>query len=239
MKRHIHYKQISPEALEIHRTFSAKDGSQHIATPITIQALLDLNKEMPFKSALEMGAGIGTISYTLLKYTGANVDLYEDNRFCQEELAKNLSGFERRHKILKDYSQKPPQSSYDLFVVDGGSGKGEDGGDMEIVQSLATALDDVKICYIEGGRHTQRTLLRRALSRRFRYRLVEYDYAEVEGQVFKGGLAIYCQPTRSAVVRWVSFIYWEVVEWTPIKNAIVYRLRRLKKWSIIPKQWIL
>lgn len=232
MKKHIRYKQISSEALETYRTFSAKDGSQHIATPITIQALIDLNKEMPIRYVLEMGAGIGTISYTLLKYTDANVDLYEDNHFCQGELAKNLSGFTERCKLLTDYSQKPTRSSYDLFVVDGGSGKGEDGGRMKIVQFLAAALDDVKVCYIEGGRHTQRTLLRRTLSRRFRYRLVEYDYAEAEGQIFKGGLAIHCQPTRSVIIRWINFIYWEVTEWTPIKNAIVYRLQCLKKRSM-------
>lgn len=229
MKKHIHYKEVSAEALDVYHLFSQMEGSEHIATPVTIQAILDMNKEKPFITALEMGAGIGTITYTLLKYTNASVDLYEDNAYCRKALEKNLASFAGRFRIFSDYAIKPPRTAYDLFVVDGGAGKKGDGGTLQAVQFLAGEIQKANIFYIEGNRHLQRTLLRRTLAKKFRYRLVEYDRGIIEGKTFKGGLAIHCTPSAHALVRFLNFLYWELMEWTPIKQAVAYRLKRLKR----------
>jgi len=228
MKKHIRYKKFSPEALSIYDAFSRKEGSQHIATPVTIQALIDIVKKISPKRVLEMGAGIGTLTYTILENSDAYVDAYEDNNFCKNALSQNLSSLVGRYSVLSDYDQQPPCAEYDLFIVDGGSGKHEDGGVMDMVKSFIGAIDKIGVVYIEGGRHIQRSLLRKALTQRFRYRLVEYSKVSIEDQTFKGGLAIYCIPTKSAIIRFINYIYWEINEWTSLKNAIAYRLRRFK-----------
>jgi len=225
MKKNIKYKKFSEEALGIYDSFSKKEGSQHIATPVTIQALLDITKKVSPEYALEMGSGIGTLTYTILKNTQASVDVYEDNDFCKNALSQNLASFAGRYFVVSDYNQKPPHTNYDLFIVDGGSGKNEDGGVMKIVQSLIGAAENVGVVYIEGGRHVQRALLRKTLSKRFIYRLVEYKSVSLNGRDFKGGLAIYCTSRKNPIIRFINYIYWEITEWTSLKNAITYRLR--------------
>jgi hypothetical protein len=228
MMRHVRYTQFSPESRAAFELFSKKEGAQYIATPVTLEAMLDMDRDSRMARVLEMGAGIGTITYTLLKYTNAHVDTYEDNEFCKAALKTNLTGFEDRYTLLTDYKIDPPARVYDLVVIDGGGGKGEDGGTMPIVQKIAAHID-ARTYYIEGGRHQQRTLLRRELAKRFVYRLVQYDYATYMGVSYKGGLAIVCMPASSALLRKLNFYYWELIEWTPVKYAIQYRWGQFKK----------
>lgn len=227
MIRHVRYQSISPGAREIYAHFLAQEGSQYIATPVTIQAILDFNTAASLSRVLEMGAGIGTLTYAVAKYTQAHIDTYEDNVFCIEALTKHLAGLESSYTLMTDYAVTPPVRTYDLVLIDGGGGKGEDGGTMPIVQKIARAVD-ARIFYIEGGRHQQRVLLRRALAERYVYSLTQYDGVLIDGVWQKGGVAIHCRPMRNALVRTLSFYYWELMEWTPVQNALMYRLRKLR-----------
>lgn len=229
MKKRICYKAFKSRTLDIYNSFSQKEGAQHIATPVTIQALIDITNKVPTKHVLEIGAGIGTLTYTLLKHTDAYVDTYEDNIFCRNALSQNISDFSGRYTVLSDYSKKPPRNKYDLIIVDGGSGKHGDGGKMKVVEEVISYLEDVKIVYIEGGRHIQRALLRKALSGRFRYKLIEYKEVEIDGNFFKGGLAIYCTPESNALARSVNYFYWGILDWNSFKNAVMYRINHLKR----------
>ena len=111
--------KISEEAINIYRAFKQKEGSEQIAGPITIQVILNICQNNP-KRILEMGGGIGTISYTLLKNSDAFVDIYEVDDFCLNKLKENLSGLEGRYQIIENYRILPPQREYDLIIVDGG-----------------------------------------------------------------------------------------------------------------------
>ena len=79
-------KEIRSEALGIHRLFAAKAGAEHISSPIGLHVLLNICEEIKPKHVLEIGAGIGTLSYSRLKYTDAQVDMFDENAFCQGQL---------------------------------------------------------------------------------------------------------------------------------------------------------
>ena len=107
---------IRPEALEIHRLFAAKAGAEHISSPVGLHVLLNICDETRPKRVLEIGAGIGTLSFALLKYTNAQVDMIEDNAFCLGQLKKNLVDFDTaRYTLSTDYQHFIlPIQAYDL-----------------------------------------------------------------------------------------------------------------------------
>lgn len=222
--------EISSETWEIFRKFGAQIGSEHIASPVTIEALSRLCREHKPRRILEMGGGIGTISYILLKYSDAFLDVYEDNEFCLSKLRENLVPFEGRYQIIQNYRISPPVQDYDLMVVDGGSGKAWDGGYPLAVWFFILFLKSVKIVYVEGFRRLQRIRARRALSHRYVYKLTRYDTMILEGKRLHGGLKIDCIPSRSRILRWINFLFWEIVEWTAIRNFFWYRFSLLRRF---------
>lgn len=228
MKIKVKFKSIEGEALEIYNTFHMKEGSEFIATPVTIQALIDISKKTSIKNVLEMGSGIGTISYTLLKYTDAHIDLYEDNEYCQNALKKNLEQFEGRYTLLPNYKIHPPRKRYDLFIVDGGNGKRHDGGAIDAIDSLLNFIDDISIVYVEGHRYTQRARLRKILSRRYIYSLVEYDSVLVDNGEFKGELTVYCKKSNNSYAKKINYIYWSILEPKFFKNAFLFKIKNVK-----------
>lgn len=218
---------ISQSAQQLHKKFLSMKGSEYIATPVSIQAILDIVQKKKPKRVLEMGAGIGTLSYTILATSKeVEVDLYEDNEFCQTALKNNLEDFSGRFTLIPDYKTLPPHKEYDLFLVDGGNGKSHDGGSLNVVQKFVQQLTaKPMVCYVEGNRFSQRTLLRRALSDRFVYRQIQFYATYLNGEHYKGGVAIYCKPSNNWFLRTCNFWYWEVREWEPIKRAFAYRVQ--------------
>ena len=199
------------KAVDIYNSFKNKEGSEHIATPISIDALLRLNP----KTVLEMGGGIGTLTYALTSL-GAEVDVYEDNEYCQVQLEKNVTG----HNLLKSYDILPSKKEYDLLIVDGASGKKHDGGSVDAVEKILNSVDTVRSVYIEGGRNVQRTRVRKILKNKYTYTLTNFT-----GDM-KGGLLIRCRKSKNTVFRWANYIFWELIEWTAIKNFILYRVKK-------------
>lgn len=73
---------------KIHENFKQKPGSETIAGLETLENISEMVKKEEIKNVLELGSGIGTISYCILVNSGANLDLYEPNEFCIGELPK-------------------------------------------------------------------------------------------------------------------------------------------------------
>ena len=174
-----------------------------------------------------MGGGLGTISYTILKYSQALVDIYEENEYCQGRLREVLAPYEGRYRIIPDYRILPPRTTYDLLIVDGSSGKGGDGGFRKAVWHYLHYLDLVKIVVFEGYRFVQRIWARRALRAKYLYRLTRYADQEFEGRMLMGGLRIDCRPEKSWLVRLANYWFWEIVEEHLFRFAFHYRLKRL------------
>src|SRR3989344_9025597 len=217
--RKIKFKNFSQQTLDIYRQFKQQSGSEHIAKPTTIEALLQVCREENPKRILEMGGGIGTISYLLLKNSQAVVDIYEDNDFCLGKLAEKLSEFQGgRYNIINNYHTLPPVKDYDLMIVDGGSGRKDDGGYKTAVSDILSYLDSVKTVYVEGQRHVQRTLIFKTLVKKYIYKLVRYDRIIFEGKKLSGGLKIKCRKNNFGLLRFLNLVFWSLVEWYPVKN---------------------
>ena len=224
----IRIEKLSNQAVEIYQKFQQQTGSERIATPVNLEALLRLCREIKPQRILELGGGIGTISYTLLNNSEAALDIYEDNEFCQKKLRENLAPFMGRFQILETYRLLPPSREYDLIVVDGGNGKSWDGGFNQAIWFYLHYLKSVKTIYVEGYRRLQRFWARNALRHRYLYNLVQYDKMDWEGISWKGGLLMECRPSSSAIFRFLNFVYWELIEWYSIKNFLEYRWGRFK-----------
>jgi len=239
--RKIKIKNFSQEALGIYDKFKVQVGSDSIAKPVSIQVMFDFCRQNNPSRILEMGGGIGTLSYALLKHSQAAVDIYEPDDFCLQKLKENLATFEGRYRLIEDYRILPPQREYDLVVVDGGNPskerpRGEKYGYFEAVWFFLLYLKSVKHVYVEGHRHLQRLLARKALRVNYLYKSISYDDIIIGGEQLNGGLMIVCRPSSSRLLKFLNFLFWEIVGWTTIKNFFYYKLKRIKKLFINKKR---
>ncbi|TSC63113.1 MAG: hypothetical protein G01um101448_98 [Parcubacteria group bacterium Gr01-1014_48] len=185
LTKDISEKQFEEDAMEIYEAFKEKEGSEHIATPLSICAVLKLAAKS--ENVLEIGAGIGTLSYAILAHSRAALTTYEDNFFCIEQLKKNLQMFDGRFKLLTSYMQMPSSRHFDLVIVDGANGQNHDGGYKRFIHDLFSGVYP-KIVYIEGVRRPQRRMIRETLRGRYALWVKKILY---RGE-YKGGTLYYC-----------------------------------------------
>ena len=141
----IQIKDFSPEVLAVNKRFKEQSGSEDIASLCSTQALFNILQSDKPKTILEFGGGIGTLSYLCLKYSDAEIDIYEDNDFCINALKQNLKEFEGRYTLLTDYANLYlPHKSYDLIIGDGGP--------YNLVEALVKNTQGIKRIFFEGGR---------------------------------------------------------------------------------------
>ena len=230
--RKIELNDFDPDAIAVYERFRGLPRAEHIAKPATLHVLARLCRRERLERVLELGGGLGTISYLLLKGSPARLDVYEHDPYFAGKLAENLREFSGRFQILNDYRLLPPLRDYDLVVVDGGQArKGEDDpshGFNESVWHYLSYLKNVRFVYVEGHRHIQRTWVRKALARRYRYSLERHADTQYQGEVLNGGVLIACRPSNSRLGKLLNYLFWEVVEWQTVRNFFVYRFRRIK-----------
>ena len=219
IKKHI-YRTLSEDALEVYRVFSTKEGAQHIAKPPSIQAVTEIIRWHKPKTILEVGGGIGALSFVCLKHSEANVDIFEDNIFCIGELRKNLRDFDGRYTIHSDYSNYSlPHLAYDLVIFDGGT--------YELINQLTRSLTDMRLTFFEGNRIQDRAVFRKALKENYVFTVREY--IDSSGK-YKGGHEIRCKKSKSKFLREILYRYWEVIYYIRevVWNALNRRVARLK-----------
>ena len=222
-------ENFKPQTMDIYHKFEKQSGSDNIGGLMAIQNLIEICHKINPQRILEMGGGIGALSYTLLKYSQAKVDIYEQNNFCIARLKENLAEFKGRYNIIRDYRILPPHRNYDLMIVDGGAGKGQDKGFFQAVWHYLSYIQSIKIVYIEGFRRLQRIWTRKALRRKYVYKITNYDNIIYKGQNLHGGSKIECRPSESRILRLINFLFWEIAEGTTIRYFFSYRLKRIKK----------
>ncbi|MBL7045401.1 MAG: hypothetical protein ISR98_02265, partial [Parcubacteria group bacterium] len=160
----------------IYKLFKQKAGSERIATPLSINKIVELSKES--KKTLELGGGIGTLSYAVLNSSDGELEIYEDNVFCIQQLLENLKEYSGKFTLHR-YTEKPHYIDYDLVIVDG--------GDLDFTNELFELIN-VRVVYIEGIRRLQRKIIREQLSKRF---AISVEHVNTDG-VFKGGTVYRC-----------------------------------------------
>lgn len=198
---------MQPE--EIYNRFKKQDGSDATSGITTLKAVIDFCRKYNPQTVLELGGGIGTLSYAVLKNCSGILDVYEHNGFCRDALGKNLQEFRRRITVLSDYLSLPPRREYDLIIVDGGKGGeafgGTDGGFSQAIAAYINSLSSVKTIFIEGQRKSQRFWATEALRTRFLY--TPRKYPDPTGGK-KGALRLDCVPCAQEYKRLLSHYYW-------------------------------
>ena len=146
-----------PSSEQIHALFSNQVGAYAIATPININAVIAFCVSRKPKRVLELGGGIGTLTYCVLNYSEAVVEVYEENAFCKEKLIQNLNKWPDRVVIKESYVQVPNFADYDLVLIDGPDPETIKERDSVTLQVLG-GLRNVGSFFIEGSRYSQRRL---------------------------------------------------------------------------------
>ena len=148
-------------ATAIHARFAAMAGSEYIASERAISGLMRWLRRTRPASVLEVGAGIGTLSFTILVAagsrpgsTGLRFVALEDDDFCRRSLIENLGDLKAGVELLRDVSELPAGELFDLVVIDGG--RIDEPAYFDRVASGGTV-------FFEGWRLKQRRLLEDAL----------------------------------------------------------------------------
>ncbi|MGB7201858.1 MAG: SAM-dependent methyltransferase [Pyrinomonadaceae bacterium] len=149
---------------KIRGSFSHKEGSQHIAMRTAVSGLMRLLKREEPKSILEIGAGIGTLTYTTIQTLARHgIEDYrymcvENNEYCKQRLEENLQAMMARITMVDGVQFLPSvPESFDFMILDGG-----DHDD----PSLFARLSDGATVFIEGGRAKQAAVLQTVLGDR-------------------------------------------------------------------------
>jgi hypothetical protein len=142
-------------ALHTHSLFSAKEGSEHIASFNALRGVIHHVRRRKLKKILELGIGIGTIPYALrearLRHEIThNFDYYgtEADLFCIQAFKDNVpdyTDFVNHIQTLEDVSASG-QEPFDFVIVDG-----RESG----LEKLLDMLAKRGVIFVEGGRSTQ------------------------------------------------------------------------------------
>jgi len=157
------------ESQEIWRKFvslpgAVVDGNVGIASECSIRGIIEVIAHKKPNCILELGSGIGTMTYAVLKTCGhfrssaGFPEFYtiENHPFCLSQMAINLQEFEGRYHVLN--SALPLRESgmeFDFIIVDGGGDHPSDMGGM----SLEGLVGEGAVVMFEGSRKAQRDQL--------------------------------------------------------------------------------
>ncbi|MCG8561043.1 MAG: hypothetical protein MI824_14690 [Hyphomicrobiales bacterium] len=143
-------------AQDVHKRFSRKIGSAHIATQFALRHLSSVLRTTEIRSVLEFGAGIGNISYFLLRNLPGNVKIEctEHSDFCRAQLLHNIPSEFYERLIIHETKTPTLKKQFDLVIVDGSLSRD------------AHFLGDGSICFVEGSRNVARDMIQHSLAER-------------------------------------------------------------------------
>lgn len=155
-----------PNSMEIWKRFLRLPGARcgsviGIASERAIATLIALVQQRRPKRILELGAGIGTLTTTILEAAreaglsgqpGFRFYTIESHPFCLEQLNNNLKAFGGGYRLVQSINAVPRDCLFDLIVVDGGGDLPNDLG----VIDFSSRLAQHGVILLEGGRGFQR-----------------------------------------------------------------------------------
>jgi protein-L-isoaspartate O-methyltransferase len=143
----------------VRRPGAAVDGEVGIASMHAIGGLLRLIRRKRPARVLEIGSGIGTLTYAIAASQSRDVPergrifyTVENHPFCIAEMEKNLAGLDELYTRVGSVGEIPGDLRFDLIVVDGGGDLPNDMGVMRFADRLAKG----GVIFVEGGRGFQR-----------------------------------------------------------------------------------
>lgn len=177
--------------------FSKAEGNQHIASLFALKKVLDIVQFEKPKEILEVGLGIGSISYSILKFLNdksikIRYDGTEKNEFCLAQLKINLEEVYDQIKIYGDLDDVGVNSrKYDFIIIDGSD---------DAITKIKDLIAKTGVLFIEGDRVIQVDVLRKLFPKhKFAHIVSNYkepDYGPFgDGMWSGGGKLIYVNPT--------------------------------------------
>ena len=156
-------------ARSVGNEFRPKPGSEYIASDFALAHLSAVLNAIRPDSVLEFGAGIGTITYFLMKHPVSigHLTTIENHPFCLAQFAANIPAeFEDRYELVNEIGDVAPGARrYDLVIVDHTVGK-----------EGCALFEQGVVCFVEGARGKTRQLFNAELGERgLRCDLTNYD----------------------------------------------------------------
>ena len=208
--------------IETYKYFSNLEGNQHIASEFALKKIIDIVKNYNVKNVLELGLGIGSISYGILefsmeydkhiKYIGT-----ESNGFCLEVLPKYLKNKYDKIQIFGELNEVPDDEKFDLIIIDGKD---------ENLIKIKKMTSDRGVIVIEGDRQPQLEIVKNIFPNYLYTRVISNmhnpSYGPFSSLTLVGGIQlIFVNPN---FYQKINFLYYKIC------TAILYKLRVFKKY---------
>lgn len=208
-------------SVECYKYFSEKEGNQHIAGQFGLEKILDILTINKPKRILEVGLGIGSISYTIFKnYKAKGPDFIyhgtEANEFCLKALKENLSNYYDCISIYSDLDAIRPKIKYDFIIVDGSD---------KAIDQIKDIITPNGVIFIEGGRAKQTEKMKSIFPKhKFTTCISDYKnptYGPFSESIWSGGgQLIYVNPTFKQLTHFLK---------ERINTSYRYRVKRKLK----------
>jgi len=219
-------KNISNKELSetVYKLFSEKEGNQHIAGLFAIEKLLDLIEFNKPTAILEVGLGIGSISYAILKYAKMkNIDISYDgteaNGFCLDQLKLNLAEYYSEFNIYSDIDALNKGVKYDFVIIDGSD---------DSLEKIKDVITEKGVIFIEGCRQSQRQKVQEIFPKHVHNSCISDfknpTYGPFTSDIWSGGgQLIYINPTMGQKLHYIK---------ERIKTSFRYRVKRKVKLKL-------
>lgn len=192
-------------ATTYYKRFSKIPGNQHIANLYAIEKILDILYIHKPKRILEIGLGIGSISYSILNYYDERnrlVEYYgtENNTFCIESLSINLDKYHSKLNIFSSVKDIKKFDYFDLVLIDGSD---------KSLKDIAKLITKNGLIFIEGDRKNQQNTITKLFKGRPRLVHTISNYKEpdygpfITGNWSGGGKLIFVNPTLKQYLHWI------------------------------------
>jgi len=208
-------------AVDAYKYFSSLEGNQHIASEFALKMILKIIAKHKPKAVLELGLGIGSISYSILSFSKMNnqeIVYYgtERNEFCLDALSKYLKEYYTKVKLYSSLSEVPTDIKFDLVIIDGSD---------ENIKKVENCITKNGMIIIEGDRIPQLNILKTIFPKSFYTRVISNyknpNYGPFSSENYSGGLQlIFINPNlKQKIDFWKYKIY----------TSLNYKKRALKK----------
>jgi protein-L-isoaspartate O-methyltransferase len=193
------------QAERYYRYFSGLPGNKHIANLFAIEKLLDIIRIQRPQKILEIGLGIGSISYSIMDYLhlkNKTTEYHgtEANDFCLSVLPNNLKEYYQKIILYKSINEIDKNKYFDMVIVDGSD---------DALERVSELISKNGIIFIEGDRKSQqKTLVRLFPNYKFVHTVSDYKEPEydpfITGDWSGGGKIIYVDPTFKQTIYWLT-----------------------------------
>ncbi|WP_179005943.1 hypothetical protein [Winogradskyella forsetii] len=204
--------------IDSYKYFSDKEGNQHIASLYALEKIIDIVNINKPKRILEIGLGIGSIAYTVMKYTEVSAlnmtyEGTEANEFCLNAIKENLGKYSKDIKVYQSLDELKPSKKYDLVIIDGSD---------DSLKKVKDIISEHGVIFIEGCRALQLETINN-LFPKHKYASCVADYKNPDFGPFPsknwsgGGQLIYINPNLLQAKHYVK---------ERVKTSFTYKFTR-------------